>query len=73
MCVKALLSSVSGFYNNNLINGHSVAGRTRTVARTVGSDQGRRLMCWAFFVGAALGEMRRGENFAINTAEQLNS
>ena len=27
--------------NNNLINRHSVAGRTRTVARTVGSDQGQ--------------------------------
>ena len=30
------------YYNhNNLINRHSVAGRTRTVARTVGSDQGQ--------------------------------
>ena len=30
--------------NNNLINRHSVAGSTRTVARTVGSDQGQYLV-----------------------------
>jgi hypothetical protein len=30
-------------YYNNLINRYSVAGSTRTVARTVGSDQGQYL------------------------------
>ena len=36
--------------NNNLINRHSVAGRTRTVARTVGSDQGQ----YTFIVASAV-------------------
>ena len=36
--------SVAGSVANNLINRYSVAGSTRTVARTVGSDQGQYLV-----------------------------
>ena len=37
-------SCKSGVDYNNLINRYSVAGSTRTVARTVGSDQGQYLV-----------------------------
>ena len=35
---------VVDYLRYNLINRHSVAGRTRTVARTIGSDQGQYLV-----------------------------